>query len=532
MRAIWNRRSQRSSATGTPLLPAYTREGWVRRHRGLALSILFGVTFIYAALFLLIGRFLMVQFLAPFVLLLLLIIWALPDRNTVPDQWLVHLFFVFMGAMMIWPDYLALTLPGMPWITAARLVGGPMVLVMLICLSQSSRFRGEMKSLLDINPLISKFLLTYVVLSVLSVGISDKPFESVNLLVVGMVNWVALFLVALFAFSRPGNVERFIWLLWFAVLFWCVVGGVEWYYSKVPWANHIPSFLKVEGELIERVLAGSARSATGVYRVQGKYTTPLSFAEFMALATPFILHITLSARLLALRAAAAMTLVMMFLIIGATDSRLGVVGFLLSFLFYLLAWGTRRWQQDRASLLAPAVTLAYPAVFAGFIVSTFFVGRLRNMVWGSGAEATSDDARFTQIDMGMKDILNQPWGYGFGRAAETLGFTGGGDFLTIDNYFLSVALDLGVIGFIAYFGMFVVAIVLGSRSMLEVQDDRRQWLVPATISLTNFIIIKSVLSQQEGHSLAFAVLAMVVALLGMEKTGVGRGSPSRSLSTV
>ena len=517
MKAIWTGRGRQRKTSAAALLPAYTREGWVRRHRKLALTLLFGVTFIYAALFLLIGRFLMVQFLAPFALLVLLIVWALPDREAVPDQWLVRLFFLFIGAMMLWPDYLALTLPGMPWITAARLIGGPMVLLMLICLSQSSRFRGEMKSLLYINPLISKFLLVYVVMSVLSVGISDKPFESINLLVVGMVNWVALFLVALFAFSRPGNVERFIWLLWFAVLFWCVLGGVEWYYSKVLWANHIPSFLKVEGELIERVLAGSARSATGVYRVQGKYTTPLSLAEFMALATPFILHITLSARLLILRAAAAITLVLMFLIIAATDSRLGVVGFLLSFLFYLLAWGTRRWQQDRASLLAPAVTLAYPAVFVGFIVSTFFVGRLRNMVWGSGGEASSDDARFTQLDMGMKDILNQPWGYGFGRAAETLGFMGNNEFLTIDNYYLNVALDLGIIGFIAYFGMFVVAIVLGSQRVLDVQDERRQWLVPATIALTNFITIKSVLSQQEGHSLAFAILAMAVALLRAEK---------------
>ena len=509
-------------------MPSYTRTGWVRQHRLLAMILLFGVTFIYAALFLLIGRFLMVQFLAPFAVLLLLLIWALPDSETVPDKLLVSLFLLFMGAMMVWPDYLALTLPGMPWITAARLIGGPMVLVLMICLSQSARFRREMRDLLTINPLLIRFMWIYIALSALSIVISDRPFESVNLVVVAFVNWVAVFFVGLYVFSRPGSVQWFVWMLWLIVLFWCAMGGVEWYYSQVPWANHIPPFLKVEGELIERVLAGSARAATGVYRVQGKYTTPLSFAEFMALATPFILHIMMSARQLILRGAAAATLVMMFLIISATDSRLGIVGFLLSFLFYLLVWGGRRWQHDRGSLIGPAVTLAYPAVFVGFIVSTFFVRRLRSMVWGSGAEATSDDARMTQLDMGFKDILNQPWGYGFGRAAETLGFMGNNDFLTIDNYFLSVALDLGVAGFVVYFGMFLIAIFRGSRTLLVVQSGEQQWLAPVVISLTNFIIIKSVLSQHEGHAFAFALLGMAVAL--MRKVSIPEPGASAGLA--
>ena len=43
-------------------------------------------------------------------------------------------------------------------------------------------------------------------------------------------------------------------------------------------------------------MSGSSRAATGIYRVQSKFTTPLGFAEFLALSAPFILHIMMRSK--------------------------------------------------------------------------------------------------------------------------------------------------------------------------------------------------------------------------------------------
>jgi O-Antigen ligase len=347
-------------------------------------------------------------------------------------------------------------------------------------------------------------------------------------LIIALVNWVAVFFISLWYFSKTDNVHRFIWILWGATLFWCAIGFWEWWYSRVPWADHIPSFLAVEDETVQKILNGSARAATGKYRVQGKYTTALGLAEFMALMTPFLLHYLLEAKHLLTRFAAAITLPVVFWIIIVTDSRLGAVGFLLSFMFYLLFWGVRRWLHDRDSLFGPAVTLAYPILFAVFIVATFVVRRLRAMVWGNGAQSASDEARRVQIEMGLGDIMSRPWGYGIGRGADALGYQNGAGILTIDNYYLSIGLELGVLGFFIYYGMFAVAIVRGGVRGIRDTDPTTLWVIPAVISLANFVVIKSVLSQQEAHPLVFAILGLVVALLARPASATVKTAESMS----
>src|SRR3546814_10825753 len=88
-----------------------------------------------------------------------------------------------------------------------------------------------------------------------------------------------------------------------------------------------------------------------------------------------------------------------------TDSRLGVVGYCLSLLFYLFIHGLIKWRSERRSLVGPAIILAYPLLFTGFIVSTFFVQRLNRMVWGGGAASYSTQARIAQYQQGLRLVM-------------------------------------------------------------------------------------------------------------------------------
>lgn len=510
----WRRKT--AGAAPPQVLAGYILPGWLSRHRKLVLTLTFIVLFFYSALFLLIGRFLIVPFTAPLAILALLIIWALPERDVIPDKLLKKFFIAFMLAMLFWPNYLALDIGPLPWITASRLLGVPMVLLLFICLSQSTRFRETIKKAMAASPAIARMMIIFTALCVVSVVFSSNITASSNHLIIALVSWVSVFFISLWYFSKSENVHRFMGILWGATLFWCAMGFWEWTLNKPPWGGSIPSFLAVDDETVQRILAGSVRSATGVYRVQGKYTTPLGLAEFMALVTPFLLHFMLESKKILTRIGAAITLPIIFWTITATDSRLGAVGFLLSFLFYLLFWGARRWLHDRNSFFGPALTLTYPIIFVLFIIATFTVRRLRAMIWGDGAQAASDQARQVQLDMGLVDIMQRPWGYGIGRGGETLGYMNPAGILTIDNYYLSIALEIGIVGFVVYYGMFLVAVVRGGWRGIRDTDDTSLWVIPAVISRANFIVIKSVLSQQEGHPLVFAILGLVVALLARQ----------------
>ena len=146
------------------------------------------------------------------------------------------------------------------------------------------------------------------------------------------------------------------------------------------------------------------------------------------------------------------------------------------------------------------------------------IGRLRALVWGTGAQQASTDGRADQLASGIPMVLSHPWGYGIGRAAETLGYRDD-DLVTIDSYYLSIALELGIVGFILYYATFLLGIWQGAKASLVQDDENGAWIVPIAIALVNFVVIKSVLSQQENHPFAFLLLGAAVGMTYQIKRG-------------
>ena len=508
--AWWRRRRQRS--VRTPVLPSYAQgNAWARNRRKLGL-LLFILTWVYVAFFQLVGQYIIVQYLMPLALIAALVIWALPERRSAPIWLLEALFFAFLIMLLVWPDYLAIALPGLPWVTAVRLVGLPMAFILLYCLSTSTLFRNEIGSILKFSNPIWTMMIAFMLLAMISIVFSDRLVFSINKYIVALTNWLLVFVVSTYVLSRNGRALRFIYFCCAILGFWCLEAILEHRLGHVPWAGHIPSFLSIQDDSVIRTLAGSARAATGIYRLQAKFVTPLDFAEFIALVAPFTIYLATRSSSLAVRIACVITLMLSLYTIRGTDSRLGIVGFLLSFLLYFGAWAYSRWRVDRSSMFGPALTLAYPAVFATMLAGTFVSGRLRAVVWGNGAQQASTDGRAEQLAMSIPKILSHPWGYGIGRAAETVGFTDQNDLLTLDSYYLTTTLEFGIVGFVLFIALFGSGIFRAGTTFIRDESDERWMLVPAAISLVNFVVIKSVLSQQGNHPLAFMILGLVCAL--------------------
>lgn len=507
------RRKRAIPVVAEAVMAGYVHEAGGMRNRLLLLILLGATAFIYGLVFALSGTYVLMQLLAPFVVMAGLIIWLLPDTGRAPVRLLDRLLMTFVAVVIIWPNYLALALPGMPWITMIRLVAVPLAIVMLICLSTSKRFRSEMAEVLAAAPILWKLLAGFTFIAFLSVGMSRDMGTSLNKLIVAQLYWTLIFFSACYALSKPGRARAFVYVLWIGMLVVAVIGVQEWRHQVLPWAGHIPSFLKVEDELLSKLLGSAARKGSGIYRVKSVFTTPLGLAEYLALSTPFLIHLVVTAKRLGFRLAAAGSIVLAFYVIGKTDSRLGAVGFFASFLLYLLAWGAMRWRNQPDGVAGRVIVLTYPAVFCAFIAASFFVRRLEVMVWGSGAQQASSEARKAQIAKGVPQIFSHPWGYGMGQGADTLSFANQAGVLSIDSYYLLIGLEYGVLGFLIYYGMLAAAVVIGGRYALDAKSDETKFLVPIVISLIVFMVIKSVFAQEGNHPVVFAMLGAVVALV-------------------
>ncbi len=470
------------------------------------------IMLVYGFYYALTTPWMLVQFMLPLGGMILLVIWMLPEARQPPTTMMERLFFALLVVMFLWPNYLAFAFSGLPWITLIRLTGFPMVLSLLVCISVSKTFRDEISEVIRAAPWLTRAVIAFATIMLLSVAMSQTAMASVQKLIVGAVNWIAIYFVSAYILSKPGRMMRWATILLIAVLAVSVVGVLEARFSKIPWSGNIPSFVKVD-PLVSSILSGSYRTATGEYRVKGTSTTALGFAEFLAISMPFVMHLAFGPFSRRIRWVAFATVPLAFVVIESTGSRLGMVGSGIGVLLYTFAWSYHRWRSQKMGLVGPAMLMAYPALASLVLVASFTVTRLRTRVWGGGATAASDAGRQMQIDVALPKIANNPIGYGIGRAAETLGIRGSGDKLTIDNYYLAIALEYGIIGFIVFYGMLVLGIVYGVRGFLKRSDDPEvSFLIPCAISMTSFFVVKWVFAQQDNHPLIFMMLGATCAL--------------------
>jgi O-antigen ligase len=232
---------------------------------------------------------------------------------------------------------------------------------------------------------------------------------------------------------------------------------------------------------------------------------------------PFILRMMATTPRVWVRLLGLATIPVVFVVTLRTDSRLAFIGFFASLLGYGVFWSFQFWRKNRESTWRPTMMLAYPSGLAAFVALSFAWRRLERLIWGGGAQQSSTDNRKEQYAMGWRILKRNPIGHGIGESATTLGYRVQDGTLTIDTYYLAVALEYGVIGFVIYYGMFLCGVFRSARVGLTTREPEIVYLVPACLALLNFLISKSVFSQQENHPIAFLLLGIIVALCWRER---------------
>ena len=521
------RRTPKAAPAGPApaVLPGYEKDRDNPRSRKLRRVRYVGVTigaFIYAFLFGLLPPAFLSILLLPLAILTIFVIWALPVSDFTPPKALAICFSLFFATMYLWPNYLALSLPGLPWITVSRLFGGPMLAILLVCASASQPFRTRMAELLNAEPWIWKFVAAFAVVQLISLFFSANPYPTANRVINQQITWTGVFFAAVWVFRHPDRIVLWGRVLIALAVFVSIIGEIEARYEMVLWANSIPSFLQVEDPAVQRVLAGTSRN--GIYRVVSTTMNPLSLAEFLALATPFILHELRMAKTILMRFVLLAIDVLVIHTIILTDSRLGLVGALATHAIYGFIWMGQKWRSERETLIGPAVTIAYPALLAALAVVVVAVPRLRVAILGGSRQQSSNDARGSQFEMMPDVFLQSPlFGYGSGEGGNVLGYQNRAGQGTIDSYLLSMALDYGMIGFICFYGLIIGGCAAAVKIALSRNDRYSSLGIPIALFMLSLLLIRFVLSNESNLPLLFMMLGAIVGLKAYTRTVPGAG---------
>lgn len=507
-------------------MPGYVPESrdtiapWRRRRRYMLLAF---ATFIYGFFYALLPPAFLSILLIPIVILVLFIVWALPLGESAPPRPIPGLFWAFWLSLMLWPNYLALALPGLPWITVNRLFGGPLLFLLMIAASTSLPFRREMRDMLGATGWMWKMVVAFATCGLLSTFFSQEIFVTLNKFANLQIVWTSIFFASVWVFRQPGTITRWARIFVIMAIVTSVIGLIEAREQRVLWAAYIPSFLKVEDPAVQRILDGNFRFDQ--YRIVGTTMSPLSFAEFLALSTPFLIHFFVTSRRLTTWLLLLAADALIFVAILNTDSRLGMVGFFFSHGVLGFFYAARHWRRTSDSILGPAITLAYPAFLIVFVGAIFAIGRLRVLVLGDGSGAASNDARGEQFAQMWPILFQSPvFGYGTGQGGPALNYIGGGGLPTIDSYLISIALDFGIVGFVLFYGVLLAAIVKSSKLALASGDGEEALAIPIAVCLGSYLIIKFVLSQEANNSVLFMLLGATCAIAWRAQRGPPAGT--------
>lgn len=460
-----------------------------------------------------------------------LALWLMAPPRTVSDQGCRWALMAFLALYVIWPPYISIRLPGLPWIHFARVALAVMSFLFLYCIFNSKTMRRDIVMALNESRALSFCIAGYVASQFISIAFSPSPGETVGRFFVAQVFWTLPFFVTLAVVRTEKQLATLLLLLVGIASVEALLGLIETYQKQIVWLRWLPPGFTADLEYLGRILRDLSRD--GQYRARGSFLLPLTFAEFLAVVLPLAYYLLMYQPGRAARMFGAVAVILILPGILVSNTRLGVNAALVSTAGAVGLAALRLWVRRKQSLIGPFVLTMLPLIFTGLVLIVLLSTAVSNATFGGGSTQASTEARFTQWSMGIPKILSSPlFGRGIGGASEILGFFNPVGIPTIDTYMLSVLLEVGIVGFAFFVGCFLVAIVTGSRLFLAA--DRPIHLLSGALaaSFAGFLIIKIVLSQIENHMVLFVMLAMLVrvrALYARSPKGEARGEAPEAL---
>lgn len=500
---------------GRPVLPEYTPDRstwWTLLRRIVLLAIVCGITFFYGLLVSVLPPFLLVPAAAPPAILTLLVIWALPEIPKPPVRVLTGAFLAFCVLMYAWPNYLAMSFGGLPWISVRRLVGILTAIVLLTCVSTSKSFRASLAEVLRASPWLSRMMIAFVAVQVAATASSDAIGAAINRMVDMQTTWTAMFFAAAWYCSKSmKHANRWVNLTIGVALFLMVMGAIEYRTQHVLWAGHIPSFLQIQDQAVIEILTAQFRDR---YRVLTTLTSPLSYGEFLALVAPFFLHRLVNARNTKMRLFWVAMDVFLLLSAFLSGARLAMVGYIVAHAVYFFLWAARRWRTHPGGLIGPTLTIAYPALMAVSFIAIQTVPAIHNRVLGGGASQASNDARHEQFALAVPAVMKRPlFGYGPGGSGGAIGWFNAGGEVSVDSGYLTIVTEYGLLGFILFFGMIGLASVQTGRLSIMSDEKGMPLAAAASAAIATLLSTKLVLSQADNFPFIYMLLGLAIALI-------------------
>ena len=471
-----------------------------------ALSVIIGLAAVLGAAVVLLP----LAYVMGFALVMLAPLWAivifgLPKVQRVPYPLLQGVFGFIIFMYFVWPQYVLIPWSALPIKSPQKILYFIYLAVWLGYLAKVPEMRDRLKQSYHHNKLTLNLLIALIAWRLITVFTSELPFVSFYRFVYEISTYFLMVPIAISLVRSDDDIKTLLnWLLAAAV--------VTSLYAIPEYAIKHTIFARFNTlniiDPIQAQLVNAPKFRGGNYRAQSSFDHPLSFSEFLVSVLPWAL---ISIMIFKRRwlVVAGVGLIGVGLVLTNSRSSLAgamvVVGLLL---FLALFRNAKNGRTDQWPLIA-AIVLLPIALMSAYLFSSPFVALLKGR---TALEQGSTFARTQMLDRGLPLVIQKPVaGYGPGMGATKLDFTNTHGTITLDNYYLSAALDSGVTYVFLLIALSIAALF---RSMREIgdADPMRAWMFGSMgIGIIGFLIVKAVLGTELNFPLYFLLIGLICA---------------------
>lgn len=443
------------------------------------------------------------------------VLWVkAPEARAAPRDIALSLILLASVLLAVWPVYVFVKFGPMPILTPPRLVLYAVSAMWLYDMAVS-RWRRAQFSLAVRR---SRWI-TWSVFGLFSLGLLSLPLAEGRALAVPeffrqTMIWLLPFCAVLTYCRRARDFESLVKAF---VIGAVIVAGVAVVEAASQQLMAIVLSPLIQGDAVWLQNVQEQKIRDGFFRAQVSHTHPLSLGEHMAFVVPFAL--ALAARAKDPRSRWLWGAAFMLILLGAvaTNSRGAALGMTIALGFMAGVFAVRFFRKPRAARFRPILGLATALLL---LASPILAAGTYAMITGKGGVSASNStqSRLDQMEQAWPKILKRPMlGYGTGRSSRILGFWG--QTLTIDNYYLTLALDFGLPGPLAFVSMLAAFGVAGLKRAAAAPPALTAIYLACAASAASILISRTITSQTGNLAMIFVLIA---AFAGAQAAAAGR----------
>jgi hypothetical protein len=444
-------------------------------------------------------------------IILLLAMWMADDTEPDLQKYGSILFLAFISLSIAWPNYMAVAIPGLPWITPTRLVLVLASSVLLLQVSQSAVTRKLIRGAINCSRPAYIGLIIFILAMFGTFWLARAPGEALTFVVQQLILWLVPLLIGLWLFNDARIVTKSIIAIIISLLPVMILTLFE-YKNQLPiWIPYIPSFLQVEGPQMQTFLEAQTL-LDGSYRAKGNFGVPLYFTQILLMVLPFIMHGIFDARSPRERMLSVLYLIFILSIILLNNTRTGSTGQLVVIGGMIGIFALRHYLQSRNpfDMTGPVLTVGVPLMGGILALLIALSPRLQTMTIGGSLHAGSDEVRDEQWAKAWAAVLSNPFGHGAQESGPLTGRLRLGVWI-VDSTWINFLVDYGIIGALgwAFFLGFVAA--AGVLIYLQRHDRSADLCGPAAIAIGAFMMSMYTISYYANIPLVMVFVALVCA---------------------